>query len=369
MRQMSSRGRIETTLSRIPRSPAMGIAILLGLAAPLFFFRLGVPALLDPDEPYYAVPALEMLRSGSWMVPLLHGQAWFDKPILFYWIVLAAYRLIGVSEFAARIGSALAATGGVLAVFLSHRRWRPGPLTALTAAVILASSIEYALIARAAITDMTLTLFMTLGMLAMACCLKSGRGLHAGLAGCAFGLATLAKGPVGLILPGVALLLYAVLARRADMFRPKTLGAVAAGTLLSAGPWYAYMVLSHRDLLMQTFLGDENLGRFLRPEHASFPFYYAVILALGLLPWSAGLPAALARAFERARCADERGGGREPGTLYALCWFAAVVGVFWLSASKLPSYILPAFRPAALLLAGYWTDSLRSRRNDIGAAL
>jgi len=64
------------------------IAVLVALAALLFIVGLGSVPLLEPDEPYYAVPAREMLESGSWQVPIFHGRPWFDKPILFYWLIL-----------------------------------------------------------------------------------------------------------------------------------------------------------------------------------------------------------------------------------------------------------------------------------------
>src|SRR5262245_18545654 len=99
-------------------SPWVGLALIGALAVPLFFLGMGRFALLDPDEPYYAVPALEMLRAGVWRVPLLHGLPWFDKPVLFYWIVLGSFRVLGVTELAARIGSGLAGLAGAAALFI-----------------------------------------------------------------------------------------------------------------------------------------------------------------------------------------------------------------------------------------------------------
>ncbi|HEU4400575.1 MAG TPA: glycosyltransferase family 39 protein, partial [Candidatus Polarisedimenticolia bacterium] len=223
---------------------------------------------------------------------------------------------------------------------------------------VLLTSLEYALMARVAVTDMTLTLAITLVMLAAARYLEEGRASQAALAGAAAGLALLTKGPVGALLPGVALLVYALLARRTDLVRRHALAAATAGALLTAGPWYLYMALRHRDLLVGTFLGQGNLGRFLQPEHPAFPLYYAVIFAFGLLPWSGALPAALYEALRPAVWRDERGVGRRPGPLYLVCWFAAAPLVFSLSASKLPSYILPSFPPAALLIAHYWSRAL-----------
>jgi 4-amino-4-deoxy-L-arabinose transferase-like glycosyltransferase len=342
-------------------SPRAAVGLLVALAVPLFFVKLGAAGLVDPDEPYYAVPALEMLKSGTWSVPIFRGQPWFDKPVLFYWMILAAYKTFGVSEWAARLGSALAGLGGAIALAtLAPRGLRRGGAHIL-AAVVLATSWEYAFLSRSAVTDMTLTLFLTLGFLAVARHLETGGRLSAVWAGAAFGLATLAKGPVGLIVPAVALAGYGLATRRRDMLSPAPLAAATVGFMATAAPWYAYMVAAHRDLVVDVFLGEENLGRFVNPEHRQFPLFYVAVLAAGLLPWSAALPAGLARAFRAAIDGDDRHGA-SPGPVFALAWFAAVVGVFSLSASKLATYILPAFPAAAYLIADYWCQALRPRR-------
>jgi 4-amino-4-deoxy-L-arabinose transferase-like glycosyltransferase len=343
-------------------SPLRPAALLALLALVLFLVALGATGLSDPDEPYYAVPALEMMRTGTWTITLFHGQPWFDKPILFYWLVLGSFHLLGVSETTARLASALAGTGGVLALFALGRRAGLDANGSFASGLVLATSLEYALLARSAVTDMTLTCFITLGMLAAALYLESGRARHAALAGAAFGLATLTKGPVGLLLPGVALAAYAGLARRRVVGRALLAGA--CGAALTAAPWYVYMALTHRDLLLKTFLGEGNLGRFVTPEHRAFPLYYVAVLAAGLLPWSAGLPAALLRAARRQGWVAERGPGRRVGPLFALCWLGAVLLVFSLSASKLPTYVLPAFPPAALLIAEYWGAALRPEGSE-----
>ena len=88
------------------------------------------------------------------------------------------------------------------------------------------------------------------------------------------------------------------------------------------------------------------------------PFYYAGVIMAGLLPWSGALPAALLHAARPSAWSGERGPDGRPGPLFLLCWFAAVVVVFSLAASKLPSYVLPAFPPAALLLGEFWAGAL-----------
>ena len=342
-----------------PRRAALVVA---AIALPLYFVKLGAAPLVDPDEPYYAVPALEMLKSGTWAYTVFHGQPWFDKPILFYWAVLAAFKTFGVTEWSARVASALAGAGGAIAMAAwAPRSWRSRGMH-LLAAIVLATSLEYAFLARAAVTDMMLTFFLTLGFLATARFVESGRVIAAALAGAAFGLATLTKGPVGVLVPAVALGAYALLARRRDLVRPAALAAAGAGFVAAAVPWYAYMIVAHRDLLVTTFLGDENLGRFLHPEHQQFPFFYLAVLAVGLLPWSAALPSGLLRAWRAFCLHEEETPGGSPGLVFAALWFLAVIGIFSLSASKLFSYVLPAFPPAALLIAAYWTEALGGPR-------
>lgn len=341
-------------------SPSRVALLLIALAIPLFFVRLGAAALIDPDEPYYAVPALEMLKSGTWAYTLLHGQPWFDKPILFYWAILAAFKTFGVSEGAARLASAVAGLGGAFAVaFLAPRAWRERGAHVL-AAVVLMTTVEYAFLARAAVTDMMLTFFLTAGFLLAARWLESARAGWAAASGAAFGLAALTKGPVGLLIPGIALPLYALATRRRDLLRAAPIAAAAAGFIATSAPWYAYMAVRHRELLVKTFLGSENLGRFVNPEHRQFPLFYVAVFAVGMLPWSSALPAGLLRGW-RALVRREEGPGTSPGPVYALAWFVAVVGLFSLSASKLMTYVLPAFPPAAFLVAAYWNETLGGR--------
>src|SRR5213593_4685936 len=82
------------------------------------FWRLGYSSLLDPDEAHYAELTREMLHAGSWLVPLLDGKPFIDKPVLFHWLQGASVALLGESEFATRLPSALAA----LALF-GTTRW------------------------------------------------------------------------------------------------------------------------------------------------------------------------------------------------------------------------------------------------------
>jgi 4-amino-4-deoxy-L-arabinose transferase-like glycosyltransferase len=82
------------------------------------FWRLGYTTLLDPDEAHYAEMTREMLQSHSWLVPLLDGQPFIDKPVLFHWLQGLSMTLLGDTEFAVRLPSAIAA----IALFAATRR-------------------------------------------------------------------------------------------------------------------------------------------------------------------------------------------------------------------------------------------------------
>jgi len=73
------------------------------------FWRLGYLSLLDPDEAHYAELTREMVQGGNWLVPLLDGQPLIDKPVIFHWLQGLSVALLGESEFAVRLPSALAA--------------------------------------------------------------------------------------------------------------------------------------------------------------------------------------------------------------------------------------------------------------------
>src|SRR5262245_57446993 len=90
----------------------------LALACYVFFFHaLGRIGLLGPDEPRYAAIAREMLSTGDYITPRLHGIPWFEKPVLMYWGAVIGYKLFGVNEVGARFPSAF---GASLAVFFLY---------------------------------------------------------------------------------------------------------------------------------------------------------------------------------------------------------------------------------------------------------
>src|SRR5271165_7568119 len=100
--------------------------LLTGFCGFLFFFGLAYFGLVGADEPRYAQVAREMLARHDWITPTLGGKAWLEKPPLYYWQAMLAYSIFGVSDWSARLPSAIDATGLVLGVYFFLRRFRSG---------------------------------------------------------------------------------------------------------------------------------------------------------------------------------------------------------------------------------------------------
>ena len=337
------------------RGTATFLALLL-LSGTLFFFRLGTPGLFDADEPAYAQAAREMLGTGDWVTPHFNGQPRFDKPILFYWLITLTYRVFGVTEFAVRFWSALAAVILVLVIARAARRWF-GPAADLLAGLAFMTNLLTALLARAAVTDMLLTLFVTLAILAGVEALSDSpeRGRRWAMMGwAAMGLAVLVKGPVGLVIPGMALggalLVLRELRRGLIRLLPwQGLALFAAITI----PWYVLVVAANGWAFVQGFVIKHHVTRYtgVISSHAGPLWFYLPVALVGFFPWSGFLPRAIwqAGAVARRRQARERA---DRLLLACACWVIGVFIFFSFAGTKLPSYLFPAFPAMALLVGG-----------------
>ncbi|HEY5029729.1 MAG TPA: glycosyltransferase family 39 protein, partial [Candidatus Angelobacter sp.] len=131
---------------------AVQLALVLGVCYFFFFFGLGAFGLTGADEPRYAQIAREMLARHDWIVPTLNGSPWLEKPALLFWKMMNSYAVFGVSDWAARVPSALNATAVVLGIFFFMRHFRFA--SELDAAMIAASSAGMIGFGRGASTDM-----------------------------------------------------------------------------------------------------------------------------------------------------------------------------------------------------------------------
>ncbi len=343
----------ERTAARL----AFDLLLLAGFCAFFYFFGLGSMGLTGADEPRYAQIAREMLARHDWITPVLHGQPWLEKPVLYYWEAMISYSIFGVSDWAARLPAAIDATALVFATYYFARRlWRG---LELTAALITASCAFLVGFGHAASTDMPLTASFGIGMLfwmafdrdAGKRCPVASRRSKRWLAGFYFfmALGTLAKGPVALFLAGLIIVIVALLRRDARQVR-RTLWLPGIVLFLAVAlPWYVLVQLRTGNFF-QFFILQQNLQRFGTPRyHHTQPFwYFAPILLAALLPWTALALAGLVRAIRNLRA--------NAGGQVLVVWAVAPVVFFSFSDSKLPGYILPTLPAFALLAATYLYD-------------
>lgn len=325
-----------------------GFWLVVAITVFILFFHLGAIPLLDPDEPVYAQTPKEMLAAGDLLSPRIYGDYWYDKPPMYYWLVAGSFTLFGVNEFAARFPSAVTALATVVAVYyyggrLFNRR------VGLLAALVLATSIEFFYLGKAAVTDATLNLCLTAALL---CFLRRQYyGFYAFSA-----LATVTKGPIGLLFPGGIVFFYLLFTRQWSLLRQMKILPGLLVYCAIAFPWYGAMYAKHGNAFIDTFFGFHNVTRFTSPEHPEgvLWYYYAPVLALGLLPWT---PVFLQSMWGTIR----RGGSDWHKLLFLQVWFWLILIFFTISRTKLVSYILPLYPAAALMIGWYINDVWENR--------
>jgi 4-amino-4-deoxy-L-arabinose transferase-like glycosyltransferase len=332
------------------------LSLVFGLA---FFQCLGRLPLLGPDEVRYMEIPREMLERGDFVTPTLNYVPYFEKPPLHYWLNAFATALFGGTAFAGRFFGAL---WGVLSVLLVYQLGSKisGRSNALLSALVIGTSLGYVAQCRVNITDTTLTIFLcaALGSFLIATRPDEPRkGLYFHLFYAFAALAVLAKGLIGIVLPGAIIFSFLAVTRRWSLLREMRLKTGIPLFLLVCAPWFVLVSLRNPGFLNFFFI-HEHFERFLTNSHHRYqpPWFYLVVLAGSMLPWSFFIPSALLRSWR------ERKESEGEAQLFLLLWTAVILLFFSLSHSKLVPYILPAYPAIALLIGSYLADGIARLR-------
>ena len=329
-----------------------------------FFAGIGAIGLIGPDEPRYAAIARAMARTGDWVTPRLNGQPWFEKPVLYYWLAGAAFRIFGDGEFAMRLPSVLAAVLASLAAAWAALRAYGLDAARLTL-LMLPVTVGLIGFSHSASGDMLFAALLTAtaAVAAEALQKKQPGMLSRTCFGFLLGAATLAKGPAAVLLAGGAVLLWALASRRFTaafrFFHPVCLAAFAVTAL----PWYALCAARNPDFI-RVFFFEHNIQRYLTPmfQHPQPLWFFGPVLLLGVFPWTV-LIAPLILDAAKALHSNQ---WRDSPTLFFACWVVAPLLFFSFSESKLAGYILPAAPPLALILAATLSRRLSSPGSSPG---
>jgi len=316
---------------------------LLLLIGSFYLWNLGNHGLFEPDEARYAEIPREMLEKGDYITPTLNYVKYFEKPPLHYWCTALFMKIFGENEWGARITPFLGGLGGVGITALFGWRYF-GLVPGLLSAWILGSSFLWSVHAQLNITDMTLAFFLTLGLFAYYLGIRSSRRwlllFYASLA-----LATLAKGLIGIVLPGGIILLW-ICWRREWKLIPRSLSFPGIALFFALTlPWFAEVWRRNPEFGWFFFV-HEHFLRYTTTAHERYEpwWYFLAILPLGMLPWTGGILRGFFLRFKEIH----RASYKEGLLSYLFLWPLLIVLFFSLSGSKLIPYILPTLPPLAL---------------------
>lgn len=340
-----------------PRSGlTLHLIFLVALCGAIYFPYLGNTPFFDKGEPREALAVQDIVQRGEWLFPLKRATAIPSKPPLFHWSAALVSELTGaLNETTIRFPSALYATLGVLLIY-GLGRTLYGAAVALLAGAILATTMAYSDQALSARVDMTLCFFLTLSLV-LFYSLYRGFLAHR-LWYFAFyfivGIGTLAKGPLGILLPGLVIVGFLTIKRRWDLIMKFAFHPGVVLTLLLAGGWYGLAVTRGGEGFVDRQLLQENLKRFFGGSGHSHPIHYYLpyLFSLGL-PWSFFFPFLLWDLLRKSRTGSD-------DHLFLESWFVIMFVFFSLSAGKRPVYLLPIYPPLSLLLADWIYQQNRS---------
>jgi 4-amino-4-deoxy-L-arabinose transferase-like glycosyltransferase len=324
----------------------------------MLFGGLGELSLAEPDEGRNAEVAREMWVSGAWLVPTFDGLPYLDKPAFFFRSVALSFSLLGQSEAATRLPSALSGLATLALLFAFCRRCYDETTAALAVIVASTALLPFAF-SRLVIMDAMLGSFVCASIFAAFLAEETAgrpRRLWYLASAAAAGFATLVKGPVGFLVPGLVILVFNLVearhgSRRGALrrcFAPLNVLLFLAVVL----PWFLGLCARHPDFFYYGLV-EESFHRFTTGSfRRSQPFwFYLPVVFAGLFPWSLLLPESAVVAWRR------RAGWSSTDRLFAV-WTVVVVIFFSLSQSKLAGYVLTAAVALAALTARVLANAL-----------
>ncbi len=335
------------SLSNIPEAHYPFWLILLW--AVLTLPSLGLAPLFDYDETIYAQTAIDMMRHGEWIVPTANGMQFFEKPPFTYYLMDLSFMLFGENAFAARLPSALFTLFTALLLFRFGNRIHSAPF-GISAALIFMTMLETGLLAHAAILDAVLNFFIAACLLYYFEWRQFGQYRHALITAAMMGAAVSIKGPVGVVVPVLIIMVDRLLARDlvATLRDIPWLPCIAL-FLLTATPWYLMILLMHGPGFLYEFIVVHNIGRAMNPMqgHGGGWHYYIVVFIASALPWLAWFVWSSKQAWQQRDSNDPLVAIVKLG----LIWTVIVIVLFTFAQTKLPHYISAIYPGTALLIA------------------
>ncbi len=316
----------------------------------LYFANIGGWDLWAPDEPKFGQITREMLQTNDWFIMHINREPYSDKPPLFFWLVGIFSILAGkVTSLTTRLPSALAGLGGVLTTYFIAKKLYNRKVAFLSG-IILATTVKYFWQARWAQTDMLLCFFIFLSVLCFINLYKNlgNKQLNAYLMWVFMALATLSKGPVGLIIPLGSVITFLIANKEKHRIRELKIvtGFVLYAIILLI--WLFPLFMSAKKSTITDLMWYQNITRYIKPERHNQPFYYFIErLPVDFMLWFFFVPSAFIVGFKSKNTPSYS------NFKFNLCWFLFTFIFFSLSPGKRQQYIMPMY-PALAMMAGYF---------------
>ncbi|ABV51006.1 4-amino-4-deoxy-L-arabinose transferase-like protein [Prochlorococcus marinus str. MIT 9215] len=331
----------------------------------IFILGLGTTGLVDETPPLFAAAGRAMSESSDWLTPKVNGIFRFDKPPLIYWLMGFFYSLPkneiwdSFGTLSARLPSALASLFLMLMIgdtlFCWPQKGDRQFLTPIVASLGFALSPLIIIWSRTAVSDALLTGTLGISLLLFWRRMASDKNDQCISAWVFLGLAILTKGPVAFLLATLTLTFF--LLSQSDlkgMLRKINLTKGFLITSLISIPWYILELIKEGKPFWDNFFGYHNFQRYTSVvnNHAEPFWFFLYIMILASLPFTPFLYHGIFTALKDfLKSSKENSNITETLYLFSLCWLASVLIFFSISATKLPSYWLPAIPAAAILLS------------------
>lgn len=354
--------------------------ILLAFACFVFlFYGLGFYPLLDVDETRYAVMARNLLQSFDWNSLMLNMTPFLEKPPLYFWLVAASVKFFGnFTPFTVRFPIALLAS---FLVFFTYYVGRTiiSKKFGVISSIILLSSVFFLILSHVAIIDMVLTVFMTSSIYCAFLthfCENRLKKYFWWYFYLFMGLGFLAKGILALVIPATIVIIYGMITKTLkDVFKPVNFLPGVIIFVMIITPWHALMYKEYGFKFIKEYFLIHHFGRFMGSEYIGRErplLYFVPVFLLGFMPWTftfvafvgdcikkvaARFKSAQGKLSERLSIAFATNNNEQKLLLFFALNFVVIFTLFSISSTKLPTYILPAFPPAAFLTGYYWWRS------------
>lgn len=330
----------------------------------IFFFNIGNYALMDVDETRYVSMARDMFHSKDFLTLYLNGEYFFEKPPLYFWGECLSFALFGkVTEFTARFPVALYGTLSTLLVYFTGKKIisrRYGFISA----VILATTLEFVMLAKFAILDIVVTtcigFSVMFGFLTQFVSDKNKKYMW-WLFYIFSGLAVMAKGIPGFIVP-FAVMFFVTIANKTfkKVFKPQYILPGFALFFLIVLPWHLIMLKLHDPLFFNEYIMKHHINRFFSSSEIDReqPFYFYFVTVLwGLIPWVfSAIAVGVTKLKSFKKFAVEEMTNSQRFLMFNIIAFVVTMLFFSSSSTKLITYILPVYFFTSFIMGYVWDD-------------